>query len=40
MGKKKKKQKQASKAAQTPKKPVFVDVTLGDKVIYRLEIQR
>lgn len=38
MGKKKK--KKAPKAVRVPKKPVFVDVTLGDKVIYRVEIQR
>ena len=36
----KKKKKKASKAVRTPKKPVLVDVTLGDKVIYRVEIQR
>lgn len=36
MGKKKK--KKASKAVRTPKKPVFVDVTLDGKVIFHMNV--
>lgn len=35
----KKKKKKASKAVRTPKKPGWVDVLIGEQVIFRLEIR-